>query len=384
MPGFGFSEEQEMFRSSVRKFAQKELVAGAHERAKTHGLSREKVNRIAELGLLGISIPEEYGGQGGDWVSLGIAIEEMSKVDPWTGNVVILPGLGLLCLEHAQEEVKQEWIPALVTGEKILCFAVTEPEAGSDVSAIRTTAMRDGDYYVLNGEKAPISMGMDADVVILFAKTDPHAGAKGVTCFWVPLGLEGVSRSLVVHTGMKPAGCASIFFDNVRIHQKYRVGEEGKGFYIFSASGADYLRVCLSLTGLGMAEATLEQTIEYVSQRHAFGKPVAKFEGVSFKIAEHYTLIEAAKLLCYRALYLKDHGLPHSRESAMCKWWCPEVAFNAIHDCILLHGHVGYSEEHPLEQRLRDAMGLEFADGTAQIMKIIVARELMGKVASPY
>ena len=384
MADFGFTEEQEMFRTTIRRFAQKELSGGADQRAKTHGLSREKVKRIAELGLLGIPIPEEYGGQGGDWVSLGIAIEEMSRVDPWTGNVIILAPLSFLCLQQAQQEIKDEWIPMLVQGEKLGCFGVTEPEAGSDVSGMRTTARRDGDHYVINGEKAPISMGMDADAIILFAKTDLDAGARGVTCFWLPMDMEGISRSLVEHTGMKPAACASIFFDDVRIHEKYRVGEEGKGFYIFAASGADYLRVCLSLTGLGVAEATLEQTIEYVSQRKAFGRPVAKFEGVSFKIAEHYTYIEAAKLICYKALYLKDQGLPHSKESAMCKWWCPEVAFNAIHDCILLHGHIGYSEEYPLEQRLRDTMGLEFADGTAQIMKIVVAREIMGKVAVPY
>ena len=384
MPEFGFTEEQEMFQTSVRRFAQKELAKGVNERAKTHGLPQEMVKRMAELGFLGIPVPDEYGGQGGDWISLGIAIEEFSKVDPWTGNAVMLGPLGFLCLEQAQKEVKEEWIPALVKGEKIGCFAVTEPEAGSDVSAMRTTAIRDEDYYVVNGEKSPISYGMHTDVAIFFAKTDPYAGAKGVTCFWLPLDLEGVSRSLIVHTGMKQAACSSIFFDNVRVHEKYRVGEEGKGFAIFAASGADFLRVCLALTGLGVAEASLEQTIEYVSQRHAFGRPIAKFEGVSFKIAEHATLIEAAKLMCYRTLYLKDHGLPHSKESAMCKWWCPEVAFNAIHDCILLHGHIGYSEEYPLEQRLRDTMGLEFADGTAQIMKIVIARDLMGKVAVPY
>jgi len=384
MPDFGFTEEQEMFRSTVRKFAEKELTAGAQERAKSHDLCREILKRLSEIGLLGISIPEKYGGQGGDWMSLGIAIEEMSRVDPWTGNAIILPALALLCLEKASEELRQEWLPALAKGEKIGCFSVTEPEAGSDASALRTTAVRDGDYYVINGEKSPISYGMHADVTILFAKTDPQAGAKGVSCFWMPLDLEGVSRSLIVHTGMKPAACSSFFLDDVRVHKKYLVGEEGTGFVIFAASGADYLRVCLSLTGLGAAEASLEQTMEYVKQRHAFGRPIVKFEGVSSKIAEHYTLIQAAKLICYRALYLKDHGLPHSKESAMCKWWCPQVAFNAIHDCILLHGHIGYSEEFPMEQRLRDTLGLEFADGTAQIMKIIIARELMGRVAVPY
>jgi cyclohexanecarboxyl-CoA dehydrogenase len=384
MSAFGFNEEHEMFRSSVRRFAQKELAAGADKRAKSHDLDRGLVKRLAEVGFLGIAIPEKYGGQGGDWISLGIAVEELSKADSGVGAMIILPPLSLLCLEQAQEGIRQEWIPAMVKGEKIGCFAVTEPDAGSDAAAIRTTAVRDGDYYILNGEKAPISMGFHADVAILFAKTDPDAGAKGVTCFWLPLDMEGVSKSLIVHTGMKTAACSSIFLENVRIHKKYRVGEEGKGFYIFAASGTDYLRVCLALTALSIAEATLEQTMKYVSQRHAFGKPIVKFEGVSSKIAEHATLIEAAKLLCYRTFHLKNQGLPHTKESAMCKWWCPEVAFNAVHDCILLHGHIGYSEEYPLEQRLRDTLGYEFADGTSQIMKIIVARELMGRIAVPY
>ncbi|MFH2011333.1 MAG: acyl-CoA dehydrogenase family protein [Pseudomonadota bacterium] len=384
MAGFGFSEEQEMFRDSIKKFAQKELAPGADERARGHELPREYMYRLREIGLLGICVPEEYGGYGGDWVSMGIAVEEMSKVDPGVGNSMVFPALGALCLQQADEELKKEWIPKLVTGEKLNCFAVTEPGAGSDAGAIRTTAVRDGDYYVINGEKSPISIATHADVAILFAKTDPKAGALGVTCFWVPMELEGISRHTVAHTGLKSGACASIFYDNVRVHKKYRVGEEGKGFYIFASSGADYLRVCLAMMGLGMAQSALQLTMDYVKQRHAFGQPIAKFEGVSAKIAEHATLIEAARLLCYRALWLKDQGLKHTKESAMCKWWCPEVAFNAIRDCIVLHGHVGYSEELILEQRLRDTLGLYFADGTPQIMKIIVARELMGRVAVPY
>ena len=384
MGGFGFTEEQEMFRESVRKFAQKELAPGADERARGHDLPRKFMYRLREIGLLGICVPEEYGGYGGDWVSMGIAVEEMSKVDPGVGNTMVFPALGALCLQQADEELKKEWIPKLVTGEKLNCFAVTEPEAGSDAGAIRTTAVRDGDYYIINGEKSPISIAMHADVAILFAKTDPKAGAMGVTCFWVPMELEGISRSMVYHTGLKAGACASIFYDNVRVHKKYRVGEEGKGFYIFASSGADYLRVCLAMMGLGMAQSALERTMDYVKQRKAFGQPIAKFEGVSAKIAEHATKIEAARLLCYRALWLKDQGKKHTKESAMCKWWCPEVAFNAIHDCIVLHGHVGYSEELILEQHLRDTLGLYFADGTPQIMKIIVARELMGRVAVPY
>jgi cyclohexanecarboxyl-CoA dehydrogenase len=384
MAGFGFTEEQEMIRRSVREFGEKELAPGADERAKSHDLPLNLVKKMAELGFLGISVPEKYGGQGADWISLGIVVEELCKVDLTMGMTLITPSLGFLCLEQASEDVKEEWLPALVSGEKICCFAVTEPDVGSDVAAMKATAVREGDYYVLNGEKTSITLGMHADASIVFAKTDPDAGARGVTCFWLPLGLEGVSRELIVHSGMKGAACASFFLDNVHLESQYRVGEEGKGFYIFAASGADYLRVCLSLAALGLAESSMEETMKYVSERNAFGRPIVGFEGVSFKIAEHSTRIEAAKLLCYRTLYLKDQGLPHTKESAMCKWLCPEVAFNAIHDCVLLHGHLGYSEEYPLEQRLRDVLGLEFADGTAQIMKIVVTRELVGRISVPY
>jgi cyclohexanecarboxyl-CoA dehydrogenase len=294
------------------------------------------------------------------------------------------PGLAYLCLEQAAEEVREEWLPALIRGEKVPCFAVSEPDCGSDAAAMKTTAIRDGDCYIIKGEKTPISVAWNADAVILFAKTDPALRSRGVTCFWVPLDLPGISKTLISHTGWKGYGVASLFFDEVRLPTRYLVGEEGKGFYIFAAGGADYLRVCLALVALSIAQISLEETIDYALQRTAFGQPIGHFEGVSFKITEHATLIEAARLLCYRTLSLKDQGLKHTKESAMCKWWCPQVAFNAVHDCVLIHGHIGYTDEYPLEQRLRDALGFEFADGTAQIMKIIIAREIMGRAAVPY
>jgi len=384
MVQFSFTEAQEMLRREVRDFARKELAPEAKQRAKSPTMPRDLTKKMGELGFLGISLPEKYGGQGADWVSLGVVIEELSKVDFVLGPVPIFPGLAHLCLEQALEEVREEWLSPLIKGEKLGCFAVTEPDCGSDAAAMKATAIRDGDYYILKGEKSPISAAWNADAVILFAKTDPSARARGVTCFWVPLDLPGISKTLISHTGWKGNGVASIFFDEVRLPSRYLVGEEGKGFYIFAAGGADYLRVCLALVALAIAQTSLEETIDYALQRTAFGQPISRFEGVSFKIAEHATLIEAARLFCYRTLCLKDQGLKHTKESAMCKWWCPEVAFNAIHDCVLIHGHIGYSEEYPLEQRLRDALGFEFADGTAQIMKIVVAREIMGRAAVPY
>jgi len=384
MAGFGFTEAQEMFRREVRDFARRELAPGAKERAKVCGVSHDILKKVADMGLLGISLPEKYGGQGADWVSLGIAIEEVTKADFLAGMLPVYSGVSYLCLEQGQEEVRQEWLPAIIRGEKSACFAVTEPDAGSDAAGMQMTATREGDYYVLNGEKTSISFGMDADAAILFAKTNPKERSKGVTCFWVPLDLPGINRVAISHSGFKPIHASSIAIDGARLPAKYRVGEEGKGFYVFAGGGTDFLRPCLGMVGLGLAQVSLEETMNYVVQRTAFGQPIARFEGVSFKIAEHATLIEAARLLCYRTFFLKDQGLPHTKESAMCKWWCPVVAFDAIHDCLLLHGHLGYSEDYPLEQRLRDALGLEFADGTAQIMKIIIARELMGRVAVPY
>ncbi|MEW6034695.1 MAG: acyl-CoA dehydrogenase family protein [Chloroflexota bacterium] len=384
MAGFGFSEAQEMFRREVRDFARKELSSGAKERAKQHKLPRDVIKKLGDMGLLGVCLPEQYGGQGSDWVSFCIGIEEVGKVDLLAGFSMLLPPVSYLCLQFTSEAVRQEWVPRFIKGDKVSSFVVSEPDAGSDAGAIKARAVRVGDHYVLNGEKTSISFGYECDAGIVFAKTDPEAKARGVTCFLVPFDLPGITRSLLPHSGWKPIGAASIIFDDVRIPAEYRSGEEGKGFHIFAGSGADFLRPALAILALAVAETSLDDAVSYALQRTAFGMPIAKFEGVSFKIAEHATRIEAARLLCYRTFYLHDLGVPHPKESAMCKWWCPVVAFDAVHDAILIHGHVGYSEEYPLEQRLRDIMGFEFADGTAQIMKIIIAREMMGRAAVPY
>lgn len=381
--GFGFTEAQEMFRREVRSFAQKELAPGAKERAKLEAVPREIVKRLGEMGLLGVSLPEEYGGQGSDWVSLGIAIEELAKASLFEGFYPVIPGVCYTCLRHGSEELRREWLPPLIRGEKISCWALTEPDAGSDAAAINTRATKKDDHYIISGEKTSITLGMGADAAMIFAKTDPEARARGVSCFWMPLDLPGVTRSRIPHTGWRPMAAASIIMDEVALPTRYLIGDEGKGFYV-TMGMADCARPCIGLMAMGIAQSSLEETMAYALQRTAFGQPIARFEGVSFKIAEHATLIEAARLLCYRTLYLRDEGLPHIKEAAMCKWWCPEVALNAIHDCLLIHGHLGYSEEYPLEQRLRDAIGLEYTDGTAQIMKIIVARELMGRMAIPY
>ena len=385
MGGFGFTEEQEMFRREVQSFARRELAPGAKERAKKEDFPYENLKKLGDAGFLGISVPEEYGGQHGDWISVGIVVEELSKVDMLAGLLPLFPNGAHLMLRESSEEVRKEWIPPLVTGDKLGCFALTEPDCGSDAVAMQMKAVRDGDYYVLNGEKTSVTLGMPADMATVFAKTDPAAGARGITCFIIPLTLPGISRSRFsdMGPGWKPISRASFIMDNVRVPSKYLIGGEGKGFYL-AMGEMDFIRIGMALAPLAQAQTSLTEAIDYAKQRTAFGRPIAKFEGVSFKLAEAATTIEAARLLCYRTLWLMDQGLAHTKETAMCKWWCPQVAVRIIHDCLLVFGHVGYCEDYPVEQRLRDAIGFEIGDGTADIMKIIIARELLGREFLPY
>jgi len=383
MAGFGFSEAQEMFRTEVRNFVQREIAPGANERATWDYIPRDLIKKVGDAGLLGVAIPEKYGGQGSDWVSAGIGIEEIARADFALSIYSMCAQIAYLFLQSATPELQEEQVPPVARGDKIAGFSLTEPDAGSDTAAIKTQAIRDGDYYILNGEKTAFSYGAYADYAMLFAKTDPAAGARGVTAFYLPLDLPGLEKSHYSYMGMKAQGHISLTLDNVRLPARYRASDEGKGFYV-GMGNFEFMRPSLGLTALGHAQTALEEAIDYIKQRTAFGRPIAKFEGVSFKIAEHATRIEAARLLCYRTIYMKDQGLVHTKEASMCKWWCPVVAVDAIHDCLLLFGQVGYSEEYPIQQRLKETLGLEIADGTAQIQKTVIAREIIGKEFRAY
>jgi cyclohexanecarboxyl-CoA dehydrogenase len=381
---FEFSEADKMLQAQVRAFAKKELAPGALKQAKETIIPREIWKKVADMGYTGLDVPEKYGGQEASWISRGIVIEELSKVDFNVGSLVQHVQNMAWMASQASEEVAAEWVPAFVSTDKICSAAITEPDCGSDVAAIKTRAIRDGDYYIITGEKTSVSRGTYADICLVLAKTDPAAGLRGLTQFLVPLDLPGLSISPLADMGCKPVGRAMINFDNVRIPAKYRIGEEGKAFDRQFLSRIDQGRALLGLFCLAAAQASLDETIAFSKERMAFGKPIAKYEGVSFKIAEAATFLEAARLLCYYTLWLGDQGLPSYKEGAMCKWWCPRVAVEIIHNCILLHGHVAYTEELPLEQRLRDVIGFEFGDGTAEIMKIDIARQIIGKEAIPY
>jgi cyclohexanecarboxyl-CoA dehydrogenase len=271
----------------------------------------------------------------------------------------------------------------MVRGDVIIALALTEPGVGSDAANLVCRAERVGDDYVITGEKSGISLGMVAQAAIVFATLDPGRRAKGVTAFLVPLDLPGVARSPLGDMGMRGIGRAVLHFDGVRVPASHRLGEEGTGFRQIM-QGFDYNRIIIALASLGVAQISLEETMAYVQERQTFGSPLARYEGVSFPIAEAATFVDAARWLCYRGLWLADQGLPYTKESAMAKWWAPKLSVETIHQCLLLHGHYGYTAELPFEQRMRDVIGLEIGDGSAEIMKMIVARELMGRGSLPY
>jgi cyclohexanecarboxyl-CoA dehydrogenase len=381
---FEFSEEDKMLRAQVRSFAKKELAEGAMQRAKDGLIPPEIWKKVADMGYTGMDIPEKYGGQEASWIARGIVIEELAKVDFNVGSLVHHVQNMAWIASQASEEVAAEWVPKLVSTEKVCSSAITEPDCGSDVGAIKTKAVRDGDYYVITGEKTSVSRGVYADICLVQAKTDPTAGTKGLSSFLVPFDLPGIEISALDDMGCKSAARAIVNFDDVRVPVKNRIGEEGKAFDKQFMSRIDQGRALLALFCLAAAQTSLDDTIAFSKERMAFGRPIAKYEGVSFKIAEAATYLEAAWWLCYYTLWLGDQGLPSYKQGAMCKWWGTHLATEIIYNCMLLHGHVAYTSELPLEQRLRDVLGFEWGDGTAEIMKIDIARQIIGKEAIPY
>ena len=379
-----FTPEQEALSRTLRSFAKKELAPHAARWDKSGEFPWEAWRQMGELGLLGLRIPAAYGGQEADYVTFGIAMEEVARGDFGCTYGMQLAGLaGEILGRNAREEIKARWLPPTARGEAAVALALTEPGVGSDAANLACRAEREGDDYLITGEKSGISLGMVAQAAILFARTDPGGRARGVTAFLVPLDLPGVSRSPLRDMGTRAVARAVLAFDHVRVPASHRLGEEGTGFYQVM-QGFDYNRVGIALACLGVAQVSIEETMDYVKERRAFGRALAAFEGVSFAIAEAATHLEACRWLCYRALWLADHGRPYTKESAMTKWWAPRLAVETIHQCLLFHGHYGYTDELPFERRMRDVIGLEIGDGTAEVMKTIVARELMGRESLPY
>jgi cyclohexanecarboxyl-CoA dehydrogenase len=382
---FSFTPEQEQVREAARRFAAERLAPRYAKREAEARIEPEVIAEMGELGLIGADLPEELGGSGADGVTCGVVIEEIARGDFNVSYVQLLGSLNAsLVARFGAPELAREVVPQVCAGRAMIALGLTEPGGGSDAANLRLRARRDGDVYVLDGEKTSISLVGQARWIVLFARTGAvDDKARGVSAFLVDMDSKGVSRSRFTDVGSAAVGRGSVFFDGVRVPAANRLGEDGEGFRQVM-SGFDYSRALIGLQCVAAAQASLDETWAYAQERQAFGNPIAKYQGVTQPLAEAETYIAAARLLCYRTVWLRDQGLSHTAEAAMCKWWGPKVAFDAIHQCLITHGHLGYSVDLPHQQRLRDVLGLHIGDGTPQIQKMIIAREKVGRIALPY
>jgi len=377
------TEELEFLAETAEKFAQKYIAPGFLERDQSRIFDRDLVKKMGEMGFIAPELPEQYGGQSMGRLAAGIIHEAIAKADLSFSYINLLASLnGQILAEHGQPEVVEPWLKKLTAGEAIFSIALTEPRSGSDAANLRLKIERDGDEYVINGEKTSISAADQADASVVFGRIGANEnGAHGVTALLVPMNLPGISTTRFDCHGQRAIGRGSIFFDNVRVPVNHRLGDENKGF-VQVMQGFDFSRALIGLQVLAVARVSLDEAWEYAAQREAFGQPLTAFQGVSHPLAEYETQVEAARLLCLQTLWLKDNHLPHTSEAGMCKWWGPKLAYDVIHQCLLIFGHAGY-DRGVMEQRMRDVLGFQIGDGTAQIMKTIIARHKAGRKAVP-
>ncbi|PJI30876.1 cyclohexanecarboxyl-CoA dehydrogenase [Acinetobacter pseudolwoffii] len=377
------TEDLEFLAETAEKFAQKYIAPGFLERDQSRVFDRDLVKKMGEMGFIAPELPEQYGGQGMGRLAAGIIHEAVAKADLSFSYINLLASLnGQILAEHGQPEVVEPWLKKLTAGEVIFSIALTEPRGGSDAANLRLKIERDGDEYIINGEKTSISAADQADASVVFGRTGANEdGAHGVTALLVPMNLSGISTTRFDCHGQRAIGRGSIFFDNVRVPVNHRLGDENKGF-VQVMQGFDFSRALIGLQVLAVARVSLDEAWEYAAQREAFGQPLTAFQGVSHPLAEYETQVEAARLLCLQTLWLKDNHLPHTSEAGMCKWWGPKLAYDVIHQCLLTFGHAGY-DRGVMEQRMRDVLGFQIGDGTAQIMKTIIARKKAGRKAVP-
>jgi cyclohexanecarboxyl-CoA dehydrogenase len=379
------TDDQRALQETARRFARERLLPDYQKREKLAVLDRALIREMGELGLLGVDLPEEYGGMGVDGVTTGLIAEELAYGDFNMSAVPVGISLnGAILVRHASQEIKETWVPRMVRGEAVVAICLTEPRGGSDASNLQLKARREGDHYVINGEKTSITFADRADAYVVFARTGTaEEGARGVSAFFIPGSTPGISATHFDDVGSTIIGRGSVFFDDVRIPVSHRLGDEGKGF-VQVMQGFDYSRALIGLQCCGAAQASLDEAWAYTKERQAFGRPIGQFQGVTFPLSEGSSWITAIRQLCLHTLALRDAGQPHIAEAAMCKWMGPRYAFDIIHQCLLTFGHYGWTKDTPHQQRMRDVMGLEIGDGTAGIMKLIIAREHIGKVAVQY
>jgi len=379
------NEQQEAFREAARRFATEKLAPHYQKRATEHRLDRAILSEMGALGLIGVDIPEAYGGLGESSVTAGVIIEQIAYADFNASYVQLLASLmGGMVAQHATPDIAKEWLPKVTRGEAIIGLGLTEPRGGSDAANLILRAEKSGNGYRLNGEKTSMSGADQCEAAVIFARTGRvEDGARGVSAFFVDLNQKGITRTHFADIGTKPVGRGSMFFDDVFVPAECLMAEENKGFSKIM-TGFDYSRALIGLECIGPAQASVDEAWQYSRERTAFERPIAQFQGVSFPLAEAETQLTMMRQLCFHTLSLRDRRLPHTAEAAMCKWYVPKTTCEIIHQCLLTHGHYGYTTDLPFHQRYLDVMGLQIGDGTAQIQKLVIAREKVGRVAVQY
>jgi len=376
---FQLTEEQDMLRNMVRDFAINEVEPGAAERDEEERFDRGIFNAMAELGLTGIPFPEEYGGVGAEYISYAIAVEELSRVCASTG--VTLSAHVSLCswpiYNYGTKEQKEKYLAPLAAGEKIGAFGLTEPLAGSDASATKTTAVLDGDQWILNGTKIFITNGGEADTYVITAMTDKSQGNRGISVFIVEKGLPGFSfGKKEAKMGIRSSTTMELVFENCRIPKENLLGKLGQGFKI-ALSTLNGGRIGIGAQAVGIAQGALDAAIKYSKERVQFNQPIANFQAIQFMLADMATKIEAARLLVYRAAYLESNGLPFSKEAAMAKLFASETAMEVTTKAVQIFGGYGYSREYPVERMMRDAKITEIYEGTSEVQRIVISSQLL-------
>lgn len=376
---FSLSEEQLMFQTTVRDFAARELAPVAAKVDETGEFPWDNQRKMAALGLTGVGFAEQYGGSGEDEIMIVIAVEEIARVCAAT-SAILMASISLAChpiYTHGTEAQRLRWIVPVVKGEKIACFGLTEPGAGSDAAAIETTLQRQGDSYVINGNKVFITNGAEADIIVLFATTNKALRHRGITAVVVEKGTPGFSVGKKEHKlGIRGSSTAELVFQDCKVPAENRLGQEGEGFRM-AIEAIDSSRISVAAQAVGIAQGALDASISYAKSRQQFGKPIAEFQAIQWMLADMATHIEAARLLTYEAGYLKNQGRPFVKEAAMAKLFAAEAAMWITTKAIQIHGGYGYTKEYPVERFFRDAKITEIYEGTSEMQRITIARNLL-------
>jgi len=372
------TEEHAMIRDALRSFAQERLAPNAARWDREHHFPQAELKELAALGAFGVAVPEEYGGAGLDYVSLALVLEEIAAGDGGTSTIISVNNCPVcsIAMMYANDAQKEQWLKPLARGDMLGAFALTESHAGSDASSLRTTAVRDGDSYVINGSKQFITSGKYGDVAIVLAVTDKAAGKRGISAFWVPTNAPGyIVAGVEQKMGQHSSDTAQLLFDNCRIPVENLIGMEGQGYKI-ALSGLEGGRIGIASQAVGMARAAFDAALAYAKERTSFGQPIFDHQAVQFKLSDMATRIEAARQLIHHAASMKDAGLPCLKEAAMAKLFASEMAERVVSDAMQIHGGYGYVSDFPIERIYRDVRVCQIYEGTSDIQKILIARAL--------